>query len=234
MPSPTRTDGTQRLIPDRQEIRKAIAVLFPPFDVVEIRIPKTRFRVVAGYFDDMAAMENAICEADPKYDASGIYYTINRVDPALLGRSYNRLKEYAEHTTADANVIKRQWLPVDLDPVRPAGISSSDVEHEAAIQRAHTIADDLASTFGRPIIGDSGNGAHLLYRIDLPNNPASLAIVTNILADLDRRYSDEHVKVDVSCANAARVWKAYGSVARKGDSIPSRPHRLSRILEVAK
>jgi hypothetical protein len=40
------------------------------------------------------------------------------------------------------------------------------------------------------------------------------------------------VKVDVTCANAARIWKAYGTVARKGDSIPGRPHRRSQILEV--
>ena len=31
--------------------------------------------------------------------------------------------------------------------------------------------------------------------------------------------------------NAARIVKAYGTVARKGDDIPERPHRLSRILE---
>ncbi len=36
----------------------------------------------------------------------------------------------------------------------------------------------------------------------------------------------------MTCANAARIWKAYGTVARKGDSILGRPHRISRILEV--
>jgi hypothetical protein len=58
------------------------------------------------------------------------------------------------------------------------------------------------------------------------------AYITGALAELDRRYSDDTVKVDVTSANASRIWKAYGTVARKGDSIPGRPHRLSRILEV--
>jgi hypothetical protein len=145
---------------------------------------------------------------------------------------YNRLKERAEYTTADNNILRRRWLPIDLDPVRPAGISSSEQEHAAAVHRARTIADDMVKEWDRPIIADSGNGAHLLYRIDLPNNQESLAFVCGALPELDRRYSDTAVKVDVTSANAARIWKAYGTVARKGDSIPGLPHRLSRILEV--
>src|ERR1700722_3159226 len=106
-------------------------------------------------------MVSAIRHADSKYKASGIYYVLNRINPALLGRAYNRLKEYAEHTTADNNILQRRWLPVDLDPVRPAGISSSDEEHIVALQRARTIADDMVGEWERPIIADSGNGAHL-------------------------------------------------------------------------
>jgi hypothetical protein len=214
------------------EIQRSIALLFRPGDVIEVRIPKTRVGVVAGYFDNFTTMTAAIRQADAKYKAGGIYYVLNMVKPALLGRAYNRLKEYADHTTADNNILRRRWLPVDLDPVRPAGISSSDEEHLAALQRSRTIADDLAGEWERPIIADSGNGAHLLYRIDLPNDHEALAFVTGALAELDRRYSDDVVKVDVTCANAARIWKAYGTVARKGDSIPGRPHRISRILEV--
>lgn len=217
---------------DRVEIGRSISLLFEPGDVVEVRIPKTRTGVVAGYFDDPSAMASVIYEADAKYKAGGIYYVLNKINPALLGRAYNRLKEYAEHTTADNNITGRRWLPVDLDPVRPAGICSSEEEHTEAISRARMIADDMAPEWERPILADSGNGAHLLYRIDLPNSPEALALVSGALAELDRRYSDDVVKVDVTSANAARIWKAYGTVARKGDSIPGRPHRLSRILEV--
>jgi hypothetical protein len=94
------------------------------------------------------------------------------------------------------------------------------------------IADDMEAQWQRPIIGDSGNGAHLLYPIDLANDQEALLFVSAALNELDRRYSDDVVKVDVTCGNAARIWKAYGTVARKGDSIPDRPHRISRILEV--
>ena len=217
---------------DAAEIERAIALLFEPGDVMEVRVPKTRAGVVSGYFDDLPTMAAAICQANAKYMAGGVYYVLNKINPMLLGRAHNRLKEYAEHTTADSNILQRRWLPVDLDPVRPAGISSSDGEHVAAVQRARTIADDMRREWGRPIIADSGNGAHLLYRIDLSSDQEALAFVTGALAELDRRHSDDVIKVDVTCANAARIWKAYGTVARKGDSIPGRPHRISRILEV--
>ena len=217
---------------DCEEIQRGIALLFEPCDVVEVRIQKTRAGVVAGYFDDHGTMAAAIHGADATYRAGGVYYVLNRVDTALLGRAYDRLKERAEYTTADNNILRRRWLPIDLDPVRPAGVSSSEEEHVAAIARARIIADDMAAEWGRPIIADSGNGAHLLYRIDLANDQESLAFVSGALAELDRRYSDGKVKVDVTSANAARIWKAYGTVARKGDSIPGRPHRLSKVLEV--
>ena len=217
---------------DRVEVERAIALIFRPGDVVEVRIPKTRVGVVAGYFDNFSTMAVAICQADAKYNAGGVYYTLNVVNPPLLGRAYNRLKEHAEYTTADNNILGRRWLPVDLDPFRPAGISSSDEEHAAAVARARTIATDMAADWGLPIIADSGNGAHLLYKVDLPNDQEALSFISGALTELSRRYSDEAVKVDVTSANAARIWKAYGTVARKGDSIPGRSHRISRILEV--
>lgn len=217
---------------DPGEIERAIRLLLPQGFVTEVRIPKTRAGVIAGYFDNPADLVTAIREVDPRYTPGGIYCVLNPVVPALLGRACNRLRERSEHTTADSNIVQRRWLPVDLDPVRPAGISSSDEEHDAAITRAQTIADEMAGEWGRPILADSGNGAHLLYGIDLPNDEESLRLVSGALAMLDERYSDTTVKVDVTCANAARIWKVYGTVARKGDSIPGRPHRISRLLEV--
>src|SRR5271165_3727708 len=103
---------------DRVEVERAIALIFRPGDVVEVRIPKTRVGVVAGYFDGFSAMAGAICQADAKYSAGGVYYTLNALNPALLGRAYNRLKEHADYTTADNNILGRRWLPIDLDPVR--------------------------------------------------------------------------------------------------------------------
>ena len=42
------------------------------------------------------------------------------------------------------------------------------------------------------------------------------------------------MKVDTSTFNPARIVKLYGTPARKGDSMPDRPHRLARLLDVPK
>jgi hypothetical protein len=83
-----------------------------------------------------------------------------------------------------------------------------------------------------PVVGDSGNGYHLLYRIDLPNDRGSLELVKGVLEALAFKFSDEAVEVDTTTCNAARIWKLYGTTARKGDDAGDRPHRRSRLLKV--
>jgi hypothetical protein len=80
-----------------------------------------------------------------------------------------------------------------------------------------------------PIVGNSGNGAHCLYRVELPTSDGDL--VKRCLQGLARRFDDDLVKIDQAVFNPARIWKLYGTVSRKGDRVPERPHRLARILE---
>lgn len=215
------------------EIKRGLSLLFSPGDVIEARILKTKAGTVSGYFNDFEVMSQEIFEADRQYLPYGIYYTLNQINPALLARACNRMRERCERTTSDNDVVVRRWLPIDCDPIRPADVSSTNEEHEAALLRARIIAAEMPADWGKPILGDSGNGAHLLYRIDMPNNAEALRLITLALADLDQRYSDDKVKIDVACGNAARIWKCYGTPVRKGDSIPDRPHRVSRILTEA-
>jgi hypothetical protein len=99
------------------------------------------------------------------------------------------------------------------------------------LAKADEVAHWLAGLgFPEPVRADSGNGAHLLYLIDLPNDDAAQALVKGCLVTLDMLFSDERVNVDTANFNAARIWKLYGTVSRKGDSTPERPHRRSRIL----
>ena len=167
--------------------------------------------------------------------ASGIYFTLNKIDPALFHRSANRTKEYAKQTTSDANVIRLNWLPVDLDPIRPSGISSSDEEHDAAISKAKEIKHWLVGDRGWPedafVVGDSGNGAHLPIKIDLETTKENVDLVKKCLNALDFLFSDDVVEVDTGTGNPARIWKLPGTMARKGDSSKERPHRMARLLE---
>ena len=166
----------------------------------------------------------------------GIYVTLNEVNPALLARRANRIKMHlsrSDATTGDADITRRRWLPIDIDPVRPGGISSTDSEHDLALGKTGEIAEWLTALgFPGAVRGDSGNGAHLLYRIDLPNDEFSKNLIHQCLVMLDVLFSDPLVSVDAANYNAGRIWKLYGTMARKGDYTAERPHRRSRLLSV--
>ncbi len=202
-----------------------------PGDVVEVRIPKAgKDGTVSGYFDDPAKLADAVSAW--RGTAAGIYLTLNPVCPALLARAANRLKTRADTTTADSDVVRRRWLPLDFDPVRASGISSTNEEHRAALDRARAVSDWLLKERGwpAPILASSGNGAHLVFRIDLPNDEDSTRLVERVLRAVAGRFSDSAVDVDVKVGNAARIWKLYGTVARKGDPTADRPHRTAILL----
>jgi hypothetical protein len=226
---PTGTSRAQ-LKSDPAEITHSLGLLFEPGDVVEIRIPKTeREGVVSGYFSDHGALAKVLAARNGDV---GVYVTMNPANPALLARSANHVRSKARVTTSDHDIATRRWLLVDCDPVRPAEISASDEEHETALERARDIARVLREELGlpEPILADSGNGAHLLYRINLPNDEASANLLRRVLRALAARFDDSAVKIDQTVHNAARILKAYGTVTRKGDNLPERPHRISRII----
>jgi hypothetical protein len=214
-------------------LRDAVARLAGPGQVVEVRALTDQY-THSGYFSDPAALVRVVEPLDADSSVHGIYVTLNEVNPALLSRRANRIKMRLgkkDSTTSDADILRRRWLPVDIDPLRPSGVSSTDEEHELALAKADEVARWLADLgFPDPVRADSGNGAHLLYRIDLPNDDEALALVKGCLTTLDALFSDERVNVDTANFNAARIWKLYGTVSRKGDSTPERPHRRSRIL----
>jgi hypothetical protein len=217
----------------RQEILAALRVLYREEDVVELRAPgfPRGNATTAGYFDNADALaESAL---DLSGQASGVYVTLNRINPALLARVSNRVEQWVKQTTSDADVIRRCWLPLDFDPKRPAGVPSTDEEHKAALKRAKQCRRWLREQgWPEPITADSGNGAHLLYAIDLPNDDPSRVLVERCLQAVAFQFSDEALDVDVKVANAARIWKLYGTVSKKGDGTSDRPHRQSRILSV--
>lgn len=185
---------------------------------------------VRGYFD---TSEKAVDAIDTLGDLGeeGTYITLNPVSPDLLARANNRFEERAATRAADADVVFRLWLPIDIDPVRPAGISSTEAELQAAKDRRLDVVSYLMSDFGfpEPVMLMSGNGAHALFPVEEPNEPEAAVLFRSILTALDAKFSDDKVKVDTTVHNAARIWTVPGSTKRKGDDMPERPHRVAEI-----
>ena len=219
---------------NRDDILRTWHIFRQPGEVLEMRIPKAgRHKTISGYFNDPGALADAaVGLADEGF--AGIYFTINPVKSDLLARAANRYVKYAETTTSDNDIAALHWLPIDLDVKRPAGISSTDEEHDAAITRARDVRQklvDMAWPANAFVLAESGNGAHLDVSIELENTAEDIGLIARCLEALDSTFSDETVHVDVTTKNPARIWKLYGTMARKGDSIPERPHRLAKILD---
>ncbi|PWR70211.1 hypothetical protein ACKUB1_00920 [Methanospirillum stamsii] len=219
----------------KQNILSALRILSSPGQVIETRII-TAEGIGSGYYDNPEKLADAAAILDTNSQIKGIYITLNEVNPALLARRANRVLmrlSKKDATTADQDITHRLWLPIDIDPRRPSGVSSSDPEHKASLLKAGKIAAYLSSVgWPEPLIADSGNGAHLLYRISLPNDTHSRDCIKKCLESLDILFSDEENTVDTANFNAARIWKLYGTTSRKGDYTSSRPHRRSELLKV--
>lgn len=223
---------TNKPTPDRDEILRALAALFEPDDVIELRaLSKGRKNVSAGYFD--GEHREALADSAVKLNTGGaaVYVTLNKLNPQLLGRYRNRIEQSAQATAIDANVIRRRWLLIDLDPVRPKDTAATEAQVEAARDRARAVFAFLRSAgWPDPVIAESGNGQHLLYPLDLPNDTESTALVKGALDALAAQFDDPVVTVDRSVFNAARITKAYGTTSTKGDHGPDAPWRLSKIV----
>lgn len=231
----TATATRRAVAPDSTAILRTLRAIIEPGQVTELRAlhavspawPKPH--TVSGYFDYDHL--DAMAKAAATIQAPAVYFIPNPVDPALLARAANRLEHGAKNTTADSDILQRRWLLIDTDPWRPAGISSTDAQHAAALAKAAAIAEWLSlAGWPEPMQADSGNGAHILYRVDLPTDDGGL--LQRILAALAFRFDDATVNVDLTTFNPARIWKLYGTVARKGDDTAERPHRLATLLHV--
>ena len=211
------------------EIVRSLELITEKDQVVELRaIGKGSTNYTeSGYFTDLRKMAEEAARIT-KF-ANGVYFTPNPVSPDLLARSTNRTTPFLKNTASDMDIIHRQWLLIDCDPIRPAGISATNIEKDAAMEKVRLIRSSLTDRgWSDPIIASSGNGGHLMYRIDLVRDDNNL--VKSVLEALALLFNDNDVKVDTVVYNPSRIWKLYGTWANKGDSITERPHRKAGIL----
>lgn len=213
------------------EILRTIELFAEPGSVVEVRvIGFEKWGNMTGCFDDWKALARAVSAIDGK--APAVYFTLNQPNPLILARAPNRLVK-SKDTTSDADIIRRRWFPIDADAAKPAGVSSPDSLHSKALAVADDVEDWLRSKgWPDPIRADSGNGGHLCYKIDLPNDKDTCAAIKGAIEAIAARFDIPEVQIDRKVFNAGRIWKLYGTMAAKGANIPGQPHRRAKILNV--
>lgn len=213
-------------------IKNLLDVIHEPGEVFEVRIPKTKAGTLSGYFNDTTKAAAILAKENGKHQ--GIYATVNPVKPELLARMDNKIG-ITQVTTTDAEIERRRWFLLDFDPVRAAGISSTDAELEASKECAEAVVEWLTSIgWPEPLQACSGNGWHLMYRVDEPNDDDTRGLfdyATKMLASI---FSNDKVNVDIAVFNASRIWKVYGTISAKGSHTEDRPHRVANITKVPK
>lgn len=227
-----------------EHIEQQLHLLHPdPADILEVRaldIPgRGKPHTAAGYFDGahLAAAAQAAYRYSEDLRAAGVYVALNPCHTGLLSRSPNTMADYPENTTTDADVLRRQWLFVDIDPHRPTGIAATDEEMRTAVDLAEEIIDKLRGHgFPYPLMASSGNGRYLLYRVDLPNDDDAAALVKAFYGGLNTLLESIdstklYATIDRSVGNAARIARIGGTLNRKGQHTADRPHRRAEYFD---
>lgn len=211
------------------EIRKTIKLFKPNGDLFEIRILGKK--TYSGYFTDVEMMIEELKKM-PDWSVTGeqFYFTLNKINHDCYAREQKDKILLGKSTTQDKEIISYQYILIDFDPKRPSGVSSTDSELSKALDLRTEVYLFLRSKgFKDPIVALSGNGCHLLYKIDVPNNEENKKYIKNFLEVLDLKYSSNDVEIDTSVYNPARITKLYGTMASKGANTQERPHRMSRL-----
>ena len=221
-----------------EEVKRALELLKPNDELFEIRGIKGKENI-SGYFTNAENAINALESYNFRDTANWqIYFSLNKINTACYSREQcNKFisSNYGNKliTTSDNDILNYEWLLLDFDTERPSGTSSSNEELEKSHQKAVNVYQTLKEYgFSEPITALSGNGYHLLYKVNFENTPENVQLVKNFLGTLNRLFSDNMVKIDTSVFNPARICKLYGTIAAKGTPTAERPHRQAKILTV--
>ena len=231
-------------------IRDVLATLFFPGQLVELRAVRKRKKgAVSLYYDNHNELAKfaQLFSDDPAY--MGTYCTLQEVDRKILAEPRNillnnilNLEKKVVHSTENPDVKSFRWFLIDCDPSRPDPDSSSTkAEKQIALDVINKVHAYLAEQgWPEPVFCDSGNGWHLLYRINLScikseKNPTPPGhIVRQCLHALSSMFSIPEAKIDTSVFKPAQLAKLYGTMTRKGVNTTERPWRASKMKSVPK
>lgn len=218
-----------------------------------------------GYFNSPHSAYDAISNFG--IDWSAAYFTLNPVDTERFAIAPNCLIKAGQGlSTSGEHITRRRRIVVDIDPVRgafqPGLIKGNELNREAVLlgdegkaaynhkqpssdeEKAHAL--EVTKNISRfcqlrgmpePIIGDSGNGYHLIWFCDIPRTSPNFGISADtgnlhlrMLNELASKFNSYFVDVDLSVCDPNRIWRVYGTLSRKGVSSETRKFRFSKII----
>lgn len=208
------------MVADVDEVRRALQLFADPENGCELRaLQSGAHRTLPGL-----DIDGLVRAAGDLPGGIGLYFVLNPI-PATLKKS-----------ASDQAVIRRRWLYVDVDPVKPdefADSPATDEEKASAGLVADAVVEHLSGLgWPAPVVNDSGNGFGLFWRCDLPADESARDLCKAFLHKLREKFDGPGGKIDPKVYNAARITKLPGSWSRKGTEYPDRPYRPSRLVSV--
>jgi len=187
-------------------------------------------RTFSGFFNDIGLLSQAAASLSDQ-GAKGVYFTPNPIKESRKTQNLNTLTVGSRGKSAkDSDIEEIRWLLIDIDPTRKAGLSATVEEKNDGKLVCQQVLRYLTNEgFPSPLLGDSGNGYHLLYRV----SGVTSEVISDFLVHLGQMFDTDGATVDRTVFNPSRIWKVYGTWPRKGDNDAARPWREAKLLNPA-
>lgn len=199
--------------------------------LVEIRLIGAN-KTASGYFSDPHTMMREIAPYTQEFNT---YFVMNPLMPECYGREQkDKIILKPKNTTSDKEIIGRDWVLIDVDCNRVAGVNATNKEAEYAYAKAEQVESFLLSQgFNRPVKVFSGSGIHLYLKCALACNESNDNLIRDFLLALGMLFDDANCKIDSVVFNRSRISRLPGTWNRKGSkSSKERPQRICRFLSI--
>ena len=131
--------------------------------------------------------------------------------------------------TNASGILKYEKLMVDIDRSDKLGKKNPASKDELirADELLYNVRDYMREMhdWGYPHKVMTGNGYHLYYDLDLPNNEETSELVGAALATLAEKFNTDDFEIDTVVYDPARITKVIGTRAIKGQQSQGRPWR---------
>ena len=203
--------------------------------LVELRLLGGK-KTASGYFTDVdTILRELVPYTQDKRTLWNAYFVMNSLHPVCLDREQqNKIVTFPASTTGDKEIIGRDWVLIDIDCERMAGVNATSQEAQYAYAKAEQVESFLlAQGFNQPIKVFSGSGIHLYLKCALACTDSNDRLIENFLQALGMLFNDANCKIDSKVANRARISRLMGTWNRKGSQTSTdRPQRICRFLNI--
>lgn len=201
-------------------------------NLVEMRLMSESNGKLIGFFNEREAL---IASAKKASGSFQVYVSLNHRRPTAnkYEKSNHLFPAKRDFGGKNSDVDKIRKILIDIECRRGKEIPASAQE----IDRAGLVTDQIAKCLFEKFSIEcskflSGNGFHLIFRVNLKKNSETDGKIRKFLTDLGKKFDDADISIDTSVHDPARVCKLYGTMSVKGTASVDRPHRLAKVLKI--